>query len=369
MKYRYAVLLIIAVLTAGRADATMVEGSITYDFLPVSETISYSFAHAWATKTNSAELIEGSFDMDNFTYSVDGLTPGRWIVTSLLSNTDCSNRYQSEPDDLLGWAFFDVSDESVIPIDLDGYYGIHIIEPFDATEQWQGNIHGCPQGVPVPRELTLRWNPIPRVAFYQVRVDRWDCDGLLESVSISQDSSSAEIQLVTLPDEEYVEVSVLGISEAHDQLTQKPYIRYNDGSSMYCKFYLEGDNPPGRFPHPADSVFIPQVASLAGSGSSFWTSSLIISNPGNTPATAQLIYTPRDTDGLVDYMVGSVEIPSGGSRILDDVLGNTLGMSGAGSLEINPASLEITSRISTPAPEDRVFPPSERKISAPQPAP
>ena len=103
-----------------------------------------------------------------------------------------------------------------------------------------------------------------------------------------------------------------------------------------------------RTAHPPSSIFVPQVARLQGVGSSFWTSDVVLTNPSTSAVIATLTFTPRGMSGLTDYLSETVTVPAGGCRVLEDVVGTIFRTSGAGSLEVSPASLGVTSRISTP---------------------
>lgn len=352
MKLRSVFLLITMGLLAGTATATQVQGSLSYDGLPVSATFSsYTCSNAMAYSQDSGLWVTGNTDLAAGTYVFDDLTPGSWSVTVIFSTEDCANRVTADSGDLKAWDTLEVSGEETITQDLTGFYAYRVTTPYDSADQWPGTAVGCPHGAPVPRQFTFALDPVPRADRFQTAIWHYDCDGLLQAEEISFDGTSIEIEQETVPGEEFIRVLVTGISADNLPLTIDPAFRFPGGGSIQgCFFYLDQDNPGDRPAHPTNSLFVPQVAHLPGAGSTFWTSDLIVTNPGNSSTVAKLTFTPRGTNGLGEYLTASLEIPAGGSRVLTDVLANTIGTTGAGSLEVSPMSLEVTSRISTPAP-------------------
>jgi hypothetical protein len=351
MIFRYACCLLTAGLMAGTAAATRVEGSLTYDELPVTTTFSsFTCGHATAWEVGSGVWVEGSVDLAAGTYAINDLTEGTWSISVLLSTVECSNRVMARSGEFKAWKTIELGGETMVGLDLTGYLAYHVTAPLDSLDRWPGMMNGCPQGAPAPQQFTFTWDPVPRVHHYTLSVWRNSCDEVLKVDEISVDGTSAQIELGTVPGEQFITLLLVGRAENNYELTTAPMIDYLNGSANQPKFYLDQDNPGERRPHPGNSLFVPQVAHVAGSGSTFWSSDLILSNPGGSSRVVQLVFTPRDANGLVEYETVSVEIPSGGSRVLDDVLANTMGVNGAGSLEVSPASLEVTSRISTLAP-------------------
>ncbi len=352
MKLRFALFLFLSVVISGAADAAGLEGSLTYDLLPVKTSLPDFTCGSVAAFDSSGQWTFGSVDLAAGTYAINGLTPGTWTVKVLLSTEECSGRVNPASGEFSAWATnFEISEETTMSLDLNGYYAYRVTQPRDSSEQWPGSVTGCPSGAPTPRHFTFAWEPVPRADHYDLVVSRYDCDGRIATEVVTFEENSVELELGTVSGEKFVLVALTARSADNHTLTLAPYIQFQNGSTNAVKLYLAEDDPGERLPHPTNSLFIPQVAHLGGVGSSFWTSDLILSNPTATGRVVTLVFTPRDADGLVEYETASLEIPAGGSRVLTDVLGNTLTTNGAGSLEVNPVFMEVTSRIFTTSPD------------------
>ena len=149
-------------------------------------------------------------------------------------------------------------------------------------------------------------------------------------------------------------IQVIGYTAGGHEITVAPYIEYENGTSNGAYVQQEEENE-GRPVHPSFSVFVSQVANLPGVPPSFWTSDVVLTNTGTSSIVATLIFTPRDANGLVNYLTETVTVPAGSCRVLTDVVGTVFGTTGAGSLEVWPHTLRVTSRISTPGSEGGTY--------------
>lgn len=105
--------------------------------------------------------------------------------------------------------------------------------------------------------------------------------------------------------------------------------------SLVAKF--AGDEPlPSRpialsgFP----SRFIPVVANLPGTGGSRWVSDVHLFNRGPSTVFVTLVFTPSGADGYQTFAAVKVEIPSGQTVVLEDVVAQLFNLTGSGALEL-----------------------------------
>jgi hypothetical protein len=154
---------------------------------------------------------------------------------------------------------------------------------------------------------------------------------------------------------EFVGISIIARGSVDQFLTRWPYLQYLDGQTNGLFVYTADSTYADREINPQDSYFLPFISNTPGVGDSFWTTSLNMTNVDSYRNRVELVFTPRDVDGLVtSYLVNESTQP-GECRTWEDVLGERFGMTGAGSLEIRGAELIISSRTSTPDPEGGSF--------------
>jgi hypothetical protein len=113
--------------------------------------------------------------------------------------------------------------------------------------------------------------------------------------------------------------------------------------------YELGSGGPARDLHPADAWVIPAVASAAGAAGTYWSTQLVVVNPGDQATTVTVTYTPRGEDGSSVYESTSVSFAPGSTRTWDDPLLELFGHAGVGALELRGPGLAVDSRTWTPA--------------------
>ncbi len=350
MRTRTIATLLLCLAPGLTASATRIEGQVTYDGLPVNETFpALTCGVAAALSWESGEWIWGTVDPESSTYSIDGADDGTWFVTIVLRTGPCPGDILASSGEVTAWGDVEVMEGSTARHDMDGYYAYRITEPLDSAESWAGTVTDCPPGAPVPQSFTLRWDAVPRAETYDVVISHEDCSGVLAVETPTPDGLSVPIEMGTVPGELFLSITIRARTASGLVLTTDPTIDYGNGAAKACLFHLDEGTPSDRTPHPGDSVFVPQVAHAAGVAPTFWTSDLILSNPGNSARNVRLVFTPRNANGLTTFTTAWVEVPARGSRTFSDVLGTVLGTDGAGSLEVSPAWMEVTSRVSTPA--------------------
>lgn len=326
------------------AMATDLSGTVTYAGGPIAQTFpSFSYGRAAAINTTTREWAYGTVDAATGTYQISGLEDGPWYLRVLFGSENFADRVQVQPGELIASATFDVAGEPTVMLDLEARYGYQFTQPYSGV--WPGEISTCPAGAPLPAEVTFAWDPVPLADTYQLRLVHLDCDGPVEIDHVDSTGTSAQVVQGTVQGEAYIAVTLMAYGPAGGQLAANTLLVYDNGATESALIHLmEGS----RTAHPPSSTFIPQVARLPGVGSSFWTSDVVLSNPTSAAIVATLTFTPRGADGLDDYMRGTVELPGGGCRVVEDVVGSVFGTTGAGSLEISPAAVRASSRISTP---------------------
>ena len=94
------------------------------------------------------------------------------------------------------------------------------------------------------------------------------------------------------------------------------------------------------------SLLVPAVARTAGTGGTFWSTALQVVNPGSAPAVVETTLLPGPgTPGASQ----ALPVPAGAAVILDDVVGEIVGVDGVGALRVvAPTSIAATTRTATP---------------------
>ena len=339
----------IALALASVANAATVQGSLRYDGLPVTSTFTsmhsgYAGAYNWTT----SQWTQGTVNLSTNSYSIPGLSTGQYNIQVRLSpNTSISDNLQRGGDLLGGISSLTISTSGTVTQNLDLSSAIRITQPLDGNALWQGSATQCPLGPAVAPTFTLVWDPVPLAASYNVNVYRRSCTALLAGDQQTVTTPSAQITQLVAQGEEYIDVSVDAQDAAHNQLSVMPFIDYLDGYSANAAFLHAATTPGGRPIHPTNSRFLAQVAHLAGQPPTFWKTDLYLSNPTTAPVTATLRFTPRDGDGTQNYAETTVNLPAGSSRTITDVL-SLFPATGAGSLEVEPAVIEVSCRSYTP---------------------
>jgi hypothetical protein len=334
-------------LAASPALATTLSGTVTYDDLPIATTfpeMSHVSAAAYDTATNEWSFF-GTVDPAAGTYEIAGLTEGLWYVRVLFGTQDFGTRVLVESGEIVGEDYITIGTDPEATLDLEGRFAYRITQPFDGL--WPGSLAVCPYGPELPMEFTFAWEPVPRAVRYEAAVGRWACGASLESAIIDTEETSVQIFQGAVAGEEYLLLSVRAYSAGGRQIAARPNLDYEDGSADGAFVHQEGGDE-GRTVHPSSSVFVSQVANLPGVAPSFWTSDVVLTNPLSSSVTATLTFTPRNANGLTNYLSETVTIPAGSCRVLTDVVGTIFDTTGAGSLEVSPATLGVASRISTP---------------------
>jgi len=338
-------LILSAAVTA--ASAATVRGTATFAGQPISSvfpSFSHGLAAAFDTASNTWTL--GTADPADGTYEINGVGDGSTYVRVLFGPQDFDGRLTVKAGELSHGDYVEVAGGGDVVFDLEARYGYRITQPFDG--QWPGRIDICPPGAELASEFTFSWEPVPLAVRYRVVVQHRTCSGVSEISAIDTETTSVRISQGTVAQEDYLVIWLEAITVGDQQVAIRPYIDYQNGYSDGAFVYLEEEE--GRSPHPPSSVFVSQVANLPGVPPSFWTSDVVLTNPLSASVDATLYFTPRGVDGLTDYLTATVTVPAHACRVLTDVVGSVFSTTGAGSLEVSPAALLVSSRISTPGP-------------------
>jgi hypothetical protein len=339
--------LVALLAAAAPARATTVQGSLRYAGQPVSATFStlvsgvscaYDIsAHSWAFGTAS-QTTNG--------YSVSGLGPGTYWIHVRLSATTVYSDFNPAAGDLYSEVKVTVANETTLTQDVDMEYAVHVTQPFDNATTWTGSCFGCPQGALAPDTFTMAWEAVPLATSYRVRVRRWSCTDQLSVDEQTVTSTSVEVLQRVTSDEEFILVDVVAVADG-EELSIQPFVKLTDCSTQTHPFHA-ATTTGGRPIHPTNSRFLIQVAHLHGVAPTFWKSDLHVTNPTSSPVTATLTFTPRNADGSQSYQQAQLEVPANSCRTVTDTLDALFHASGAGSLEIKPATLDVASRCYTP---------------------
>jgi len=329
--------------------ATTVGGSLTYGDLPLASTFSTMQSGIIQVRsidggtTTNYSLPFG----DSYEIPVD-LTPGEYRFWVMFTPRSGQTGFSYRSGDLFrSVGLVQVPDQTSFTLDVEMLFCPRVMQPLDSLQTWPGSgCYDCPFGAPQPVEFTLAWEPVPLATRYEVQIYRKSCAGSFVQDLISTTGLSAEITQLQGAGEEYIDVSVLAYDDADNSLSVPPLVVFSDECGRYAFAFNAVDQ--GRGVHTAGQI-IPQVARVQGVGSSFWTTDLTLTNPTSVDVTTTMYYTPRDADGLVDYLEAEVTVPSGACRSWPDVVGSLLGTSGAGALEVRSTALVVASRTFTPA--------------------
>jgi hypothetical protein len=329
------------------AEATTVEGSLTYAGLPLTDTFDnlqsavIQVHDIDAGTTNTYVMQAGN------TYQIPvELSPGQntfWMMVSPRSGAEQVIHLSGDLYRALG--AIDVPDQASFTLDFEMLYSVYLTQPFDSTTTWPGNGCDCPIGAPQPLTFTYAWEPVPHAVRYNVQAFRYDCTQIIHTDVYPATGLSMEISQRQIEGEDSVAVSVVAYDVQDRSLAVMPLISVSDGCDIFGAFYTIAD---GRSPHSMGST-IAQVAHAQGVGQSYWTTDLTLTNPTTSAVTSPLFYTPRGADGLVDYQEAEVTVPAGACRTYRDVVSALFGATGAGALEVSSPALIVASRTGTPA--------------------
>jgi len=337
-----------ALVLTSVAEAATVQGALRYGGLSVSATFTtMTSGGAFAYETTSQVWTYGTVNIAGNTYSISGVNPGTYQLMVRLSPHDVGQENLPSAGDL--WAYLpslSVGSETTITRDLDLNYAPHVTQPLDNATGWTGSCSACPTGAGVAGTFTLAWEPVPLATSYRVTIRRWSCTELLASEEVTPATTSTQITQQTVAGETQIFVNIDAFAGAI-QITVQPYVSYTSCSLQTHAFHAVGSTA-GRQTHPTNSRFLPQVAHLAGVSPSFWKTDLFLTNPTTSAVTVKLRFTPRDVDGTQTYQESQVDLPAGASRTITDVLDTSFHVSGAGSLEVEPATVEVACRNYTP---------------------
>jgi hypothetical protein len=330
------------------AFAGTVTGALTYDGLPVLTTLpEITSGSVSAFNTDSRERTLGTVDVVAGTYAID-LPAGTYNISWVLGVDDVSGATSAEAGDLVGNLTNIEVPEGDLSLDATLYYVVHVTAPFDNADggvSWGGSADVCPYGPLTTSPVVLQWDPVPGAVHYTVWVGRIACPDFVENVPIEVGSGTSAVIDIDPDEAETISVSIVGHSVSGNDLSTMPNLSY--GNIGTVAHYLHALETVGRPTGNADASTILQIANLPGSGDTFWTSDVVLSNPTGSDIPATLTFTPRGADGRMDYTDTVMLVPAGTTRTVANAVEAVTGTTGAGSLEIRPAAIQAWARTST----------------------
>jgi hypothetical protein len=345
--------MVLALTTAAPAPAVTVRGALTYAGEPILSSFAPGdfasqslrlFDSSWAL------VAEGSIDLAGSTYEITGVPAGTYTLWLLLS-PDTGVEAGSFPRSRELWTRDSnvvVGETDPLELDLALSYAVRLTSPYDSLATWPGDTWSCPFGAPVAKVFTLAWDPVPRATRYEVTVERWACPWRqLTDSTYHPAGTSVEITQQEVPDETQVLVRTVSAFDSHgNSLSRLPWLSYENGGSTGT--YLRMARPEERLAHSTFGRLIPQVARVPGVGTSYWTSTLTLTNPTLLDVEATLYFTAREANGMSAYREATVTVPRNACRTYHDVLPALFATSSAGAVEVYSADLIVASRTSTP---------------------
>ena len=339
-----------ALCLAASAGAGAIQGLLRYNGQPATSTFGTAMRSGFAGAYNWTTLqwTIGTVDVAGNSYSIPNLAAAQYSVQVRLSPSASISDAVERGGDLYGGASsVTVGGSGTVTKDLDLLSAVHIVQPLDNLTVLQGSASVCPLGPEAPASFTLAWDPVPHAATYSVRVGHMSCAAALAWDWQNVTGTSAPVTQLTAEGEQYVMVYVDAYDAAQTELSVTPFVDYLGGTSANAYWVHAATTQVGRPIHPTNSKFIAQVAHLPGQSPTFWKTDLYLTNPASNAVTAKLRFTPRDSDGTQTYSETTVALPARASRTVADVL-SLFPASGAGSLEVEPAALEVSCRTYTP---------------------
>ncbi len=343
-----AIALVAALGFGAAADGATLQGSLRYGGLPVASTFTtMTSGLAAAYETTSQTWTFGTVSISGSGYSISNLSAGTYNVKVRLSTASVGQDVNPNAGDLSAYAASVTVGGTTATQDMDLKYSPHVTQPLDNASTWTGSCTECPVGAEVDKTFTLAWDAVPLADSYQVTIRRWSCSAQLALEVVTPTSRSTQITQQTSSGEQDIYVSVDAYAGS-TQLTVQPYVHLTSCSIQANIFHAGEGSQTGRQTHPTNSLFLAQVAHLQGKAPSFWKTDLFLTNPTTSAVTAILRFTPRDVDGTQTYYEREMNLPARSSRTIPDVLGTLFEVTGAGSLEIEPATVEAACRNYTP---------------------
>lgn len=341
--------LALAALAQGASDAAALtlRGSLTYDGQPLASSFSpYSQLSVKARNNSTMTWYTGSINFAASTYEVPGLPEGAYDVYFLFTNTTS----RQAPDwPRVGELWSRITGRSVGPgdptvVNVGMLSTVHLVQPLDNTGVWPGGTD-CPGGPGLPNTFTLAWDPVPKATRYEVVVTRHTCSEYLAEEIIPTTGTSVEVLQQIVSGERFSILTVRAFGAGGASLAVMPWMSYQYGGSTGT--YVHSHYAPERQSGSITGQHIAQVAHVAGVGTAFWVSDLILTNPTSNPINATLYFTPRGADGLTAYREATVDVPARSSRTFSDVVATVFGTTGAGSIEVTSPNLVVSSRTFT----------------------
>jgi hypothetical protein len=345
--WRSAVWILAAIVSSATvATATTVTIATSYDGMAVTDSLPnhlYGQVRAYQPNTGSVVVFDDQLTDGEATFELD---PATYNLSVVVSSVPVDGR-SAAPGDLRGTRVnIEVPDQGSVEFDYPLQYAVHITSPLDNAVPWSGNILTCPKGPEVPSSFTLAWESVPNATRYEVILQHLACTDIVEDVVVSTTDTSVAVTID--PDvAPSLSITIRGFSDRGYSLVTSPRMVYDDAATDHAKVHAAGSGI--RLSQSTASLTALQVARVPGVGDSFWTSDLTISNPTTTDLTASLVFTPRNSNGMAHYETATVDIPSGATRTVRDVVGDVFGLTGAGSIELRPRSLQAWVRTSTTA--------------------
>ncbi len=337
------------VLVTGIGRCADVSGPLLYDGLSLSQTFTdITAAQITANPWDGSDPVPGTIDLAGDSYRVSGLDTVRYSINIYLDRTAPDTQVWNHGDLL---ATIDVTPENSsdsLEKDCNITYVYRILSPIDSNVPLDGSGSDCTAYPTAVYPITFSIGDVPRATSYESTATQSECPtNYLGSIITSSSTPSAEIDWGTAGEDfQMLRFACEGMSGR--PLCSGPAVRYND-SAVWALFLRNGDSA-GRTIHHTDAVVIPAVAAAPGADGTYWSSALSITNLESRDRDISLTFTPRDTNGLNDFLETTIYLPGNSqvswSNVLDDLFSTT----GAGSLEIRGANLAVASRTSTPDP-------------------
>lgn len=339
---------VVSMSVASWTSAATLRGTLRYAGMPSAEALPTFTSGKAALQPSGGSWISVDVDTASSSWVATGLSPGAYQVQVGLARVPLAFPGASAGVAVGHLPSVTLAEGEDKTVELELKYGVHVTLPFDNTGQWPGGTAICPYGPAVPLTFTLAWEQVPHAVRYQARVGRWSCQGWLGETVVDTTNTSVAVTQRAVAGEEFLLLKLLAFDAQGHQLASMPYVSY--GTTSSTGHYVHAESGPGRGVHRSSSLFLPQVAHVAGAGGSLWTSDLFLANRTAAPLTVDLYFTPRGADGTANYREAQIEVPANGCRRFEDIVDTLFHTTGAGSLEIATVGVTAASRCATPAP-------------------
>ncbi len=344
-----SILVVIVVCLSIGGQAAEVTGTLFYD----DQLVAAAFLDVqdWrvaAHPTQGGASIYGTVELASSTYAIEGLDAAEYVIIIVLYRT-LPNPGSGHPGDLSATTTVEPTDPGEhIELDLDVRCFYHVVSPVDSLDPLDGLRSDCTDHPAVAYPVTFAIEAVPRATTYTFEAALRACpSGALGYTYLDSADPSAQIEWGSA-DEDFQILSVRCTGASGKQLCATPMFQYSDGTAW--RLALTRDESNGRGTHRTDSVVIPAVAGTPGAQGTYWSTAVSVANLAATDRTIEILYTPRDSNGLDSYSMETVLIDAHSQRSWNDVLAELFATTGAGALELRGADLAVTSRTSTPAP-------------------